>query len=198
MTRSFRPAAVLFAAVLLIGGCRRARPAAAPEPAPPPADTAARTAFNKDSADAAAKAAADSTAAARAAAMRAAEEMRKTMMAPVYFEFDSDQLSDAARATLDSKLSILTSNPAVRIRVAGHADERGSDEYNLALGQRRAAATKRYLTERGVDEGRIEIVSFGEERPAVQGTDETAWSQNRRAEFEIVAGADQMTAPASR
>jgi peptidoglycan-associated lipoprotein len=88
----------------------------------------------------------------------------------------------------------MTGNPSVRIRIAGHTDERGSDEYNLALGQRRAAAAKRYLTERGVEGARIDVISYGEERPAVQGGDESAWQQNRRAEFEIVAGGASLSA----
>ena len=116
----------------------------------------------------------------RADSLAAAEEARKkaeyeraiaatkaALAAPVYFEYDSDELSGDARATLDAKLPIFRANPNLRIRVAGHTDERGSDEYNLALGQRRAAAVKRYLSDQGIDGGRMEIVSFGEERPAV-------------------------------
>ena len=90
---------------------------------------------------------------------------------------------------------MLNANPGLRLRIAGHTDERGSDEYNLALGQRRAAAAKRYLTQHGIAENRIEIISFGEERPAQQGSDESAWSQNRRDEFEIAAGGDTLTLP---
>jgi peptidoglycan-associated lipoprotein len=76
----------------------------------------------------------------------------------------------------------------LRVRVAGHTDDRGSDEYNLALGQRRAASVKRFLTERGVDDARVEIVSFGKERPTCEQQAESCWSRNRRAEFEITAG----------
>ena len=89
---------------------------------------------------------------------------------------------------------MLNANPAVKIRVAGHCAERGSDEYNIALGRRRAEAAKRYLSDRGIDASRIETASFGRERPAVQGTSEEAWSRNRRGEFEIIAGGDQMRA----
>ncbi len=81
-------------------------------------------------------------------------------------------------------------------RIAGHCDERGSDEYNIALGRRRAEAAKRYLTDRGIDASRIETSSFGRERPAVQGTTEDAWSKNRRDEFEITAGGESLK-PAS-
>ena len=83
----------------------------------------------------------------------------------------------------------------MRLRISGHTDERGSDEYNLALGQRRAAAARRFLETRGVDPSRIDIVSFGEERPVGMGASETAWASNRRDEFEIVAGAETLTVP---
>jgi peptidoglycan-associated lipoprotein len=79
-------------------------------------------------------------------------------------------------------------NAAIALRIAGHTDARGSDEYNLALGQRRAAIVKRHLMERGIAGARLEVVSFGEERLAAEGDDESARSQNRRAEFEITSG----------
>ena len=128
-------------------------------------------------------------------AREAMEGVRSALTAPIYFEYDSDAIGEAGRSALDQKLTILQANTGVRLRIAGHADERGSDEYNLALGQRRAAAAKRYLTQRGIPEAQIEIISFGEERPAATGGDESAWSQNRRDEFEITAGGDALRAP---
>src|SRR5687767_2908359 len=125
----------------------------------------------------------------------AMEGVRSALTAPIYFDYDSDALGESARSTLDQKLSILQSNSGVRLRIAGHADERGSDEYNLALGQRRAAAAKRYLTQRGIPEARIEIISYGEERPSATGGDESAYAQNRRDEFEITSGGDALRAP---
>jgi peptidoglycan-associated lipoprotein len=119
---------------------------------------------------------------------------RARLLETIYFEYDADELRDDAKANLDAKISVLNANPAVKIRIAGHCDERGSDEYNIALGRRRAEAAKRYLTDRGVDASRIETASFGRERPAVQGTTEEAWSRNRRDEFEIIAGGDQLRA----
>ncbi len=124
----------------------------------------------------------------------AAANARSALEAVVYYEFDSAELTDAGRSTLDAKIPAMSANPSVRIRIAGHTDERGSDEYNLALGQRRASAAKRYLTERGVEGARVDVISYGEERPAVQGGDESAWQQNRRAEFQIVAGAESIRA----
>ena len=204
MTRSPRIVPVLtLAAVTLAGAaCRRQ-----PEAAPPPVPT-----VNQDSIDAANRAAADAAARERARMdsinrARAAEEearraeaarmtaLRNTLMAPVYFDYDSDALSADAQSSLDAKLRILNANSGLTLRIAGHADERGSDEYNLALGQRRAAAAKRYLTQRGIADNRIEIISFGEERPAVQGMDESAYSQNRRDEFEITGGGDTLVSP---
>jgi peptidoglycan-associated lipoprotein len=177
---------------VVAGACRRQ----APPPATPPApvvneDSLARERARQDSIARAEQARRDSAAAAdrmRTEATAAMERARQTMLTPIYFEFDSDALSGEATAALEAKLALLNASQGVRIRVAGHADERGSDEYNLALGQRRAAAAKRYLTQRGIADERIEIVSFGEERPAVQGSDESAWAQNRRDEFEVVAG----------
>ncbi len=92
------------------------------------------------------------------------------------------------RAVLDSKLPVLKANPGVRIRIDGNADERGSDEYNLALGMRRAQATRKYLIDSGIDAGRIDVASNGEEKPVCQGHDEDCWKQNRRDEFVIIAG----------
>ena len=89
----------------------------------------------------------------------------------------------------------MNANPALTLRISGHADERGSDEYNLALGNRRAAAAKRYLVSRGIADGRITVVSYGEERPLNPASTEAAWAQNRRAEFEATAGGDNLTVP---
>ncbi len=93
-------------------------------------------------------------------------------------------------------MPILQANTAAsRCALSGHTDERGSDEYNLALGQRRAAAVKAYLVQHGIAESRIETVSYGEERPIAQGSDESAFAQNRRAEFEITAGGQSLRKP---
>jgi len=117
---------------------------------------------------------------------------RASLLQTIYFEYDADALSDDARANLDAKIRIMNANPGLRIRVAGHCDERGSDEYNIALGRRRAEAAKRYLADRGIDASRVETTTLGRERPAMQGSGEEAWSRNRRDEFEITAGGDQL------
>ena len=117
---------------------------------------------------------------------------RAVLLETIYFDYDADELREEARASLDAKLRLLNANPGLNIRVAGHCDERGSDEYNIALGRRRAEAAKRYLTDRGIDGARIATASFGREQPASTGASEEAWSKNRRDEFEITAGGDAL------
>jgi peptidoglycan-associated lipoprotein len=115
---------------------------------------------------------------------------------PIYFDFDKSTIRPDAAATLDKKLPYLTANPGMRIRIEGNADERGSDEYNLALGQRRAASAKRYLVDHGIAADRFDLVSYGEERPVCTEHNETCWQQNRRDDFRIVTiGSDQIVVP---
>jgi peptidoglycan-associated lipoprotein len=125
----------------------------------------------------------------------AVDRAREALLAKLYFEFDKSDLRDDQRAILDSKLPVLQANANVRIRIEGNADERGSDEYNLALGTRRAQTARKYLIDHGIDAGRIDISSNGEERPVCQEHDESCWKQNRRDEFVIVAGGDRLVAP---
>ena len=120
---------------------------------------------------------------------------RASLTAPVYFDYDAASLRDDSRQQLEAKLPLLTANPSLRLRVAGHTDERGSDEYNLALGQRRAASVKAFFAERGVDGSRLDIVSFGKERPTCESQDETCLGRNRRAEFEVTAGGESLATP---
>jgi peptidoglycan-associated lipoprotein len=137
----------------------------------------------------------DRARAADESARRNSETLRAALVVPITFDFDRSDLRDDARAALDAKVPILLANANVTIRIGGHADERGSSEYNLALGQRRAAAAKRYLVERGVAEGRIETTSFGEERPVCSESNESCWSQNRRDEFEMTGGGPTLSPP---
>lgn len=99
----------------------------------------------------------------------------------VFFAFDQYDLSNEAQATLRAQADWLRQFPAVNVTVEGHCDERGTREYNLALGERRANAAKNYLVALGIDASRLETVSYGKERPAVLGNSEDAWAQNRRA-----------------
>jgi peptidoglycan-associated lipoprotein len=100
-----------------------------------------------------------------------------------YFEFDKSDLSAEARAALVHHANQLKANPSTRYRLEGHADERGTREYNLALGERRAQAIERYLQVQGVSATQLETISYGEERPAETGTTEAAYSKNRRVEI---------------
>jgi peptidoglycan-associated lipoprotein len=159
-------------------------PTAAPTPAPTPAPT-------DDSAE---RRRADSIAAANAASERA-RAVAADLAAMINFEYDQAAVRATDQATLDKKAAILAANPNVRVQISGHADERGSDEYNLALGNRRAGAAKRYLENKGIDGARLEVVSYGEERPLNAGHDEAAYAQNRRDEFQVTAGGDNLVAP---
>lgn len=104
------------------------------------------------------------------------------MQRVIYFDFDSYAIKDDYKSLIDVYARVLSTNKGKRVVIEGHTDERGGREYNLALGQKRAAAVVQSLTLLGAPEGQLEAVSFGEERPAAQGTDEAAWSKNRRAE----------------
>ena len=99
----------------------------------------------------------------------------------VYFGFDSAELTGDAQTTLDRQAAFLNVNPALVVIVEGHADERGTREYNLALGDRRATAVRDYLLAKGLNSARIRTVSYGKERPVVSGSNEEAWEKNRRA-----------------
>lgn len=105
----------------------------------------------------------------------------------IYFDFDSSSLSAAGRSTLEMNASFLKDNSSVDVQVEGHCDERGGEQYNLALGERRARAIKDYLVALGVESGRISIISFGKTTPLEFGHDESAWSRNRRGNFVITA-----------
>ena len=190
----------LVAVAIGASACRRT-----PETVPPadttppvPAETC-DAACRQRRADSIAAANAARDAEARAAADRAAaaarEAARNALVATIYFDYDADEIRGDAKAALDAKLPVLRANPGVSIRISGHADERGSDQYNDALGQRRAAQARRYLTDNGIDGARITIVSYGEQRPAMSGADESAWARNRRAEFEITAGGTNIVPP---
>lgn len=113
----------------------------------------------------------------------------------IHFDYDQDVIKPEDRPVLDAKAAIMRANPSVRIRISGHADERGSDEYNLVLGNKRALAAKRYLESKGIEGSRIDVTSLGEERPVDPASTEGAWAQNRRAEFEITAGGDRLVSP---
>jgi len=157
-------------------------PAAAPAPTPAPTDASAE----RDRLDR------------ERLAREAAERVKAVaadLAAMINFEYDQATVRSTDQSILDRKAAILGANPNVKLQISGHADERGSDEYNLALGNRRAAAAKRYLENKGIDGKRMDVVSYGEERPLNPGHDEAAYAQNRRDEFQVTAGGDSLVAP---
>jgi peptidoglycan-associated lipoprotein len=194
---SLRRFVVPILAAAVVGACSS-------DPPPPPAPAG-------PSEEELAQRRADSIAAVREAERRAAEERaareaeearrravadaRETLEAMVFFDYDESEIRDDAAALLRDKVEILRASPQVQIRIEGHADERGSTEYNLALGNRRAEAVRQFLAGFGLPESRFTIVSYGEERPLVNRSTEEAWAQNRRAEFEITAGSNAINPP---
>ncbi len=203
-----------FALTLGVAVIVTAAAAACGGPPPPPPQPAVDSAAIRDSI---ARARADSIARARARedsirrarerdeAMRRAREdsvarattaaVRAMLQARVNFDFDRSNIRPGDARVLDQKLAILQANPNLRIQITGHCDERGSDEYNMALGNRRALAARAYLTDRGIAADRIGTRSMGERQPLAAGSNETAWAQNRRDEFEITAGGDRLVRP---
>lgn len=177
--------------VALLAGvaCHRAPPALS-TPAPVQASAPRRTAeVASDDSLRLARALADSLRLAREAAARDVASARAALVRPIYFDFDSSAIRSDQQSAIEAKAPVLSASPDVHIRIEGNTDERGSDEYNIALGMRRAAEAKRFLTERGVEAGHIETVSYGEERPACTTThDESCWQQNRRDDFRITSG----------
>lgn len=105
----------------------------------------------------------------------------------IFFDFDSYTLSPTARDTLEKNAKIIEKRTGVRLRVEGHCDERGSDEYNLALGEKRARIAMQYLVTMGIPAERLAVISYGKEKPADQGSNEAAWVKNRRDEFVIIS-----------
>ena len=181
-------------AMLIAGACGGDPP---PPPAPPGPDMDSLRAY-QDSVRAAEEA--RRRAEAEAAAQRAAEAERQRAIAAarstleemVFFDYDMSEIRDDAAAVLRRKVAILRASPQVRIRIEGHCDERGSTEYNLALGNRRAEAIRQFLAGFGLSEDRFEIVSFGEGRPLAQGSNESSWARNRRGQFVITGGASMI------
>jgi len=109
----------------------------------------------------------------------------KNVLEDVYFDFDKSELRDDAKNVLRKHAQTLRANPGLLVLIEGHCDERGTEEYNLALGERRATRTREYLVELGVDPGIIRTISYGESQPKVLGSNEEAWAQNRRAHFKL-------------
>jgi peptidoglycan-associated lipoprotein len=113
---------------------------------------------------------------------------RKGYLKDAFFDYNRYEIRQDQRDTLEKDAAWLRGHPTVKITVEGHCDERGTAQYNMALGQQRAEAVKDYLVHLGIDPSRIQIISYGNERPFVVGHDEKAWAQNRRDHFLVTAG----------
>ncbi len=196
-----RHAAALALIPLAMGACRKRPPGAAPGTGTG-ADSAAAAVARADSIrleeEARRRAEGDRAEADRIERERREREstlgpVREALTEIIFFEYDSDEIRGEAEAKLRAKAEILRANPSVRLRIEGHADQRGSTEYNLALGQRRAEAVRAWLGAYGIDASRFTTLSYGKERPLDEGADESALARNRRAEFAIVGG--QLTTP---
>lgn len=183
MSLRFRPlsAGALAAAALLVASCSPKPPAQVAAPAPTPTPTVVRL---------------EPTPAPTPVPPRVTEDVlptsvdeinRRGYLKDAFFEFDKYAIEPAERDALARDANWLKAHPTVRARIEGHCDERGTAAYNMALGERRAAAAKEYLASLGVDASRLTTISYGKERPFSTGHDEAAWAQNRRAHFVVTA-----------
>lgn len=189
---------LVFTATLLAGACGGDPPPPPPPPPGPDQDSLRRYQDSVRAAEEAARRAAEELARQRAAEaerQRRIEAARATLTERVFFDYDESEIREDAANALRQKVEILRASPQVQLRVEGHADERGTEEYNIALGNRRAEAVRQFLTGFGLSANRFEIVSFGEGRALQQGSNEAAWARNRRAEFVITAGGNAINPP---
>jgi len=115
--------------------------------------------------------------------MRMEPQQTVSELQTVFFAFDSSELDEAARATLDGNYQWLSEHPGIHVLIEGHCDDRGTVEYNLNLGQRRADSVREFLIQKGLDPSTLHTISYGEERPLVEGSDEESWAMNRRVQF---------------
>ncbi|HEX2090938.1 MAG TPA: OmpA family protein, partial [Longimicrobiaceae bacterium] len=185
-----RHVVILALASLTLVGCKKRRPADGPVNDPSATDSIAAQAR----ADSMAReerlrrqreqARADSL----AVVERERSRVREALSEMIFFEYDSYDLNEEAQERLRGKAELLRAHPSVTLRIEGHADQRGSTEYNLALGQRRAEAVRIFLEGYGIDGSRFATLSYGKERPLVEGDDEGAYARNRRAEFVVTGG----------
>jgi peptidoglycan-associated lipoprotein len=181
----------LLAVTVVLGACKKKEPEQPTPVTTTPTTTTARdtAAENARAREAAAQRERDAAAAAAAAAAAGA---RSTLAEMIFFEYDQAEIRSDMQDILDRKAALLRANPGVTLRIDGHADERGTVEYNLALSLRRANSVREYLTGAGIDIARLDVAGFGEERALDNGTTEAAYARNRRAEFQVTRGGDNL------
>jgi peptidoglycan-associated lipoprotein len=177
MHRPLRSAGYLAALALLAAGCGHKTQPEMPEP------------VSQDAAAPEVETPATPTRASEPVAAKGLDQSQRAILEErISFDFDKSDLSSEARQKLSAKAEILRQLGNLSMRVEGHADERGSDEYNLALSNRRAATAMRYLLSQGIAQDRLESVGYGEERPLDSAENEAAWAKNRRDEFQVSSG----------
>ena len=169
--RTLVPALAMIA-ILAVTGCAK-KPAPAPA-TPPPAPTIASTPTPVP------------TPPAPVPTPPSTPAVQESDLQPAFFDYDAATLREDARAALDADARLLRQNAALKIVIEGHCDDRGTIEYNQALGQQRAEVARDYLVGQGIDAGRLTVISYGKERPFARGADEASWQQNSRAHFRLV------------
>lgn len=179
--RSLALLSVLVIAPVVLTGCPKSKPKPAPAAAPvavaQPVDPAPSTPSEGDPVESPLD----------GELLAATEHAYRTgLLGDVYFDFDQSSLREDARARLSRNAEFLRSRPEFVVQVEGHCDERGTNDYNLALGERRAQAVREYLSQLGLGSNRLRTISFGEERPTCTQSDESCWQRNRRAHFVLV------------
>jgi peptidoglycan-associated lipoprotein len=173
--------AVVFAFAMMTSSCAKKQVKVGGAAEPAKAETKAEAAK-----PAPAGAAAGDDAAKKQREMEKAQKVAEFEAQKIYFDFDKSDLKPESKAVLKKKAEFQAAYTEYALRIDGHCDERGTNEYNLALGERRANSAKQYLVDLGVSAHRISTVSYGEERPADPGHNEAAWSKNRRDEFNLI------------
>jgi peptidoglycan-associated lipoprotein len=178
----FQRLIAIFAATAFLAACETASQTASDSSGDSTSSTtAASSTASASSSDSTASDSSSASSSSAQSAEDAAEAKLAAIGNTVYFDYDSAALTADGQGTLARQAAFLKINPATKVVIEGHADERGTREYNPALGERRASAARDYLLAKGIDSARVRVVSYGKERPAMQGSNEAAWSKNRRA-----------------
>jgi peptidoglycan-associated lipoprotein len=180
----------MLAVGLVLGACKKKEPATPTPVNQPPAAQPDNSAAERARADSIARENARREEEARRNAATA--EVRTSLMEMVFFDYDRAEIRGDMQDVMSRKAAALRANPNVTMRIEGHADERGSVEYNLALSLRRANAVRDYLSGAGIESSRFEVAAFGEEQPLESGMSEEAFARNRRAAFQITRGGDSL------
>ena len=183
--------AIVCGLALSVGGCAKKKStaddemgAATEERAPQPGEPGYEKIYEESMA--AKQESLDAQAAAMAPKQEVLEGRTSAPLLPVYFDFDKSNIKEDQRARIEKNAVFLKENRKVKFRIEGNCDERGTNEYNMALGERRALNAKKYLKNLGIHEDRMHTISYGEEKPLLRGHDEYSWAQNRRDDFVVV------------